>query len=281
MSHEQFSLRYGTWAMVLGAAQGLGESFANKLAQRGINVCLVDMQEEGLIRVAAEIRNTYQVKSHTIVVDLAGKEAITPLVDWLSATKDCRLFVYSAAYGPVKMFLDNEPEELDRYVDTNARSLIQLAHAFSRQLVSINASGGMIFISSLAGLWGTSLVSPYGATKAFDWNLGESLNYELASFDIDVLAVCAGAMDTPHYLSTEPQYGKLKPSVQRSDDVAEQSLQSLGKRAFFIPGFGNRFTYFFLGRVLPRVWAVRLLNKTMMRMYKIKWQPEKWLKNDI
>ena len=277
-SNEKFSLHYGTWAMVLGAAQGLGESFANKLAQRGINVCLVDMQEPGLIRVAAEIQDAHHIKTHTIIVDLAERDAITPLTEWIAQTKDCRLFVYSAAYGPVKMFLDNEPEELDRYVDTNARSLIQLAHAFSRQLVSANASGGMIFISSLAGLWGTSLVGPYGATKAFDWNLGESLNYELANFDIDVLAVCAGAMDTPHYLSTKPQYGKLKPSVQPSDDVAEQSLKSLGKRAFFIPGIGNRFTYFFLGRVLPRAWAVRLLNKTMMRMYKVKWQPEKWLK---
>jgi short-subunit dehydrogenase len=277
-SHAQFSLRYGTWAMVLGAAQGLGESFANKLAQRGINVCLVDIQENGLLRVAAEIQDVHQVKTHTIIVDLASREAVTPLTDWLAQTKDCRLFVYSAAYGPVKMFLDNEPEELDRYVDTNARSLIQLAHAFSRRLVSDNASGGMIFISSLAGLWGTALVSPYGATKAFDWNLGEALNYELASFDIDVLAVCAGAMDTPHYLSTEPQYDTLKPSIQRSEDVAEQSLLSLGKRALLIPGIGNRFTYFLLGRVLPRAWAARLLNKTMMRMYKIKWQPEKWLK---
>ena len=275
MVNEKFQQRYGTWAMVLGAAQGLGESFANQLASRGVNICLVDMQLEALAHVATQVQQVYHVETHTIEMDLSIKEAVPLLMEW-TTTVDCRLFVYSAAYGPVKMFLDNEPDELDHYIDTNARCLLQLSHAFSRHLTTNKLSGGMIFMSSLAGLWGTSLVSPYGATKAFDWNLGEALNYELAPFDIDVLAVCAGAMSTPNYISTGPKYSTFKPKVHRPDYVVEQSIRSLGKKALLIPGFSNKITYFLLGRLLPRAWAVRVLNSTMLKMYKSKWQPQQW-----
>jgi short-subunit dehydrogenase len=123
-------------------------------------------------------------------------------------------------------------------------------------------------MSSLAGLWGTQLVVPYGATKAFDYNLAEGLHYELKDRNIDVMACCAGATDTPNYQSTRPKKNLFGPSVLDPHYVAKKALKKLGKRPLYIPGFMNQITYFLLTRVFTRSFSSRLMNRTMGRMYK-------------
>jgi short-subunit dehydrogenase len=128
----------------------------------------------------------------------------------------------------------------------------------------------MLFMSSLAGLWGTQLLGPYGATKAFSYILAEALNHELKAHHIDVMACIAGATATPAYLGTEPRYGWPRPTVMEPQDVAERALARLGKRAVYIPGMANRMNYFLLSRVLPRSVARRLFNSTTGKMYREK-----------
>jgi hypothetical protein len=122
-------------------------------------------------------------------------------------------------------------------------------------------------MSSLAGLIGMQLVSSYAATKAFAWNLAEALHHELKPQQIDVMACIAGATATPAYLKTKPTYGYLKPLVMNPTDVAESTLQKIGKKALFIPGFSNRMNYFILTRLLPRKMAASVANKTMLTMF--------------
>lgn len=122
-------------------------------------------------------------------------------------------------------------------------------------------------MSSLAGLIGMQLVSPYAATKAFAWNLAEALHHELQQHKIDVMACIAGATATPAYLKTKPKYGWPKPAVMRPEEVTEQALNKLGKKVLFIPGFSNRLNYFILTRLMPRKMAASIANKTMAKMY--------------
>ena len=50
------SKKYGPWAVIPGGSEGLGESFANKIGQAGINVVLIARKEEPLENVARKIR---------------------------------------------------------------------------------------------------------------------------------------------------------------------------------------------------------------------------------
>jgi short-subunit dehydrogenase len=52
-----------------------------------------------------------------------------------------------------------------------------------------------------------------------------------------------------------------------SEDVAESALNTLGKKALYIPGFSNRVNYFILTRLLPRKLAASIANKTMLSMF--------------
>ncbi len=178
------------------------------------------------------------------------------------------LLIYNAAFSPIKPFINYSSEEIDTFIEVNARTQLQLVHAFVKRLITDKKGGGILLMSSLAGLIGMQLVAPYAATKAFAWNLAEALNHELKPHNIDMMACLAGITDTPEYRKTNPNFGFIKPAIMSPGDVAEGALKSLGKRARFIPGFSNRLNYFILTRLMPRKMAASIANKTMGKMYR-------------
>ena len=164
--------------------------------------------------------------------------------------------------------MEYSQEDLDCYMEVNARMPARLVHG----LVSSHAGNsrqkkGIILMASMAGLWGSGLLAPYGATKAYNIVLAEALHYELKSEGFDVMACVAGPTSTPAYLATHPHYGRLPIHVMTPQQVAEGALGSLGKRAFYIPGWRNRLNYFLLTRILPRRITARLFNRATGNLY--------------
>lgn len=267
---KSFRKRYGDWALIAGSAEGLGEAYAISLARRGMNLLMVDKQEKKLLDLAARLEKAHGIATTSMVADL-GDPATQEKIMEAVATSGCRLLIYNAAYSRVKPFLENNRADLDAYIRVNCSMQLHLVHAFSTYLKENGKGGGILLMSSLAGLMGMQLVASYAATKAFAWNLAEALHYELKGYGIDVMACVAGATSTPAYLATEPTYGGLRPSVMKPIDVTEAALHAFGRKARFIPGFTNRWNYFLLTRVMPRPLALRLANKAMTGLY-----PEAW-----
>jgi hypothetical protein len=266
---RKFKERYGPWALIAGAAEGLGRAWSVSLADRGLNLIMVDHQEDKLTGLARRLSEDKKIKIRIVCADLESNDTLTQLTRELE-TVDCRLLIYNAAYSRVKPFLDSTPEELERYITVNCRSQILLVHTFARHLVDQNRTGGILLMSSLAGLIGMQLVASYAASKAFAWNLAEALSYDLEGTGIDVMACIAGATSTPAYLATQPRYGIFRPSVLSPEYVTEAALERFGKTNRFIPGFSNRMNYFVLTRLMPRSWASKLANRTMEKMYPMK-----------
>jgi short-subunit dehydrogenase len=125
----------------------------------------------------------------------------------------------------------------------------------------------MLIMSSLGSLWGTRLLIPYGATKAFDLVFAEALHYELKEDNIDVMACVAGATSTPTYLASSPKYGWPKPLVQKPGEVAEAALKNFGKKAIYISGRNNRLNYFILTRILSRRQSAGIFNRMVGKMF--------------
>ena len=266
MVDKAFKNKYGSWAIVVGSAEGLGEAYTIALAKRNINLILVDNQLEKLTAISSKVTNVFGVETVQLHLDLKDGNAVELLLKEIKKT-DCRLLIYNAAYSLIKPFVNHTEEELDCFIDINTRTQLKLVHQFSKLLIDKKQAGGIILMSSLAGLIGMQLVSSYAATKAFAWNLAEALHHELKPQQIDVMACIAGATATPAYLKTKPTYGFIKPLVMNPTDVAESALQKIGKKALFIPGFSNRLNYCILTRLLPRKMAASVANKTMLMMF--------------
>ena len=114
-------------------------------------------------------------------------------------------------------------------------------------------------MSSLAGAQGSPNLAVYAATKSFNTILAEGLWKELKPHGIDVIASCAGAILTPGYKQSE-KTGKA-PGTMTALEVAEQTLNALGKGPVVIPGAINKIARFLLTRLLSRKAAINIMNK--------------------
>ena len=258
--------RYGNWALVAGAAEGIGEGFCNVLASNGFNIILVDLNPSVMHDLAIQIEHKYHVKTLELKLDLASKDAAERCMA-LAASTGCRFMVYVAAFSKVCRFTDLDRTDLDNFLSVNTRTLLHLVHNFSNRLISAGKTGGIILVSSLAGLIGPQYVATYAATKAFSIRLTEALHEELREKGIDITVCCAGTVSTPTYWKSNPSFEKMKPPVMESAEVAHYAISSLGTKTVCIPGVINRLQYFFLMNMIPRRIANRLVNNAMKKMY--------------
>ena len=257
--------RYGEWAAVIGAAEGIGAAYCEEVAKPGLNILIIDIKKDESEKLRQRLQKDNGLNTEVLILDLNDENSAERIAERVKVLS-CRLVIYNAAYGPVKSFVDNSLEEIDRYINVNSRTLIHLIH----RLIPIwkGEKAGIIIMSSLAGLFGTRLVAPYSATKAFDLNLGEALHHELKPQNIDVLVCCAGATNTPNFRNTKPDLVIFpKPHIAEPSLVAKEAINNLGKKALHIAGFQNRMNYFFLSRVLSRKTASSIFNSTMKRLY--------------
>ena len=101
--------------------------------------------------------------------------------------------------------------------------------------------GGIVLMSSGAGLAGSAYNAAYAASKAFELVLGESLWSEWRSRGVDVMSVIGPAIDTPTFrASMPPEAVAAMPPAMSPDDVVEEVLAALGSTPSFVPGAANR-----------------------------------------
>jgi len=262
MDSLQFRERYGPWAVVAGASQGLGAEFARQIAARGVNVALVAVDRERLQAVGSEIRSAHGVEVRTATFDLADAD-LGGSVDALTSGLDVGLLVYNAAYAPIGRFVDQPLEGALRALDVNCRAPLVLAHRFAPRLVA-RGRGGILLLSSMAGLHGTAMVATSAATKAFNLVLAEGLWAELRENGVDVLACCPGPTRTPGYLQSKAR-GSLRP--MEPDAVVIETLRALGAKPSLVTGRSNRLAAFVFSRLLSRETSVRLMSGATRRMY--------------
>ena len=262
--------KYGSWAFIGGAAEGLGSAYARALASGGMNLILVDQQKALQEKLSGQLRSSYGIQVIPMHLDLAESVAVQKIEEVLKEYA-CRLFIYNAAFSRVQKFMENDPAQLDRYVQVNVRTPLHLVHAFcALHNKQSELRKGIILMSSLAGSWGTRLLGPYGGTKAFNHNLAESLYHELKDDGFDVLACIAGPSSTPGYLASLPRGKANTVSVMTPDQVVSAALGALGTRAFVIPGFRNKLNYFLMSRILPRRYSLTLMNHAVGELYREK-----------
>ena len=271
---REFRSQFGEWALVAGAAEGIGEGFSEALAKKGMNLVMVDFNGEVLHVLSERLKNSYSVLTREIKMDLSGKDAPQACMNAV-LDLDCRLLVYIPAYSRVKPFLSTSGDELDRYIDLNSRTPLHLVHSFIRS-VREHQPAGIILLSSLAGLIGTTYLAPYAATKAFNILLAESLGSEFIDSKIKISVCCAGQTSTPAYWSSKPSAAVKWPPVMSPEKVAGYAIKKLGKKTIINPGWQNRFSFFLLTHIFSRKTAAKFLRKSMKRIYKINGQNKLW-----
>lgn len=263
---EAFRDRYGPAALVTGGSGGIGEAFARELARLGLDLVLVSNDPEPLDRAARRIARDHGVEVTPACIDLARPDLVDVLEERIGDV-EIGLLVCSAARSLVGRFLEQDIAEKLEALDVNCRSTLALVHRYAGRMRE-RGRGGVIVMTSLAGLHGAPLTSTYSATKAFGLVLGEALWEELRPAGVDVLSVAAGPTATPTWEASRPDTGGLlAPRVMQPGDVVLEALDALGRRPTVIAGRCNRLAMLLLGRLLPRSAATRLVGRSMRSIF--------------
>jgi short-subunit dehydrogenase len=115
-------------------------------------------------------------------------------------------------------------------------------------------------------MYGTAYSANYAGTKAYNLIIGESLWYELGRYGVDVLGFMAGSTKTPGWDANTPKPGRFVKVMDVKPTVNE-ALNALGKRSSLIAGKSNRLGYFFMGKMVSRERAIRIVSGTMDKMF--------------
>jgi len=229
-----FIEKYGPWALVAGASEGVGASFAEALAERGLNVVLVARRQQVLDEVAGGIRAATGVETRTLALDLARPDAAAALVEAVADLEIGFLVHCAGADADYTPFLDSPVGTAEALVQRNCTVLVQLCHAFATSMVA-RGRGGIVILGSGSGFAGAPRLATYGATKAFDMVFAEGLWAELQPQGVDVLGLVLGETDTPalrrmrHRLGLAASEDEAPPGASSASDVVSDGLANLGR----------------------------------------------------
>jgi len=265
-SSQTFKTKYGPWALVTGAAWGMGTEFARQIGALGLNLILVDIRGDELAQVAEEVRKSSGVEVKTVVTDLSRLEFIETLRRETEGA-EIGLLVSNAAYPPVGLFFEQSLEDKLRMIEVNCRAPLLLVQEFGAKMLA-RKRGGIILVSSGSALQGVAYISSYAATKAYNLILAESLWDELREHNVDVLGFMPGATRTTGFVLSKPHLGRSTvASIMEPKPTVAEALKALGRTPSWIPGRRNRWTLTVAQRLLPRKLMIKLVGSNMRKWY--------------
>lgn len=222
-----FRDRYGPWAVIAGASEGVGRAFAHAIAANGVHCILVARREGPLLALRQEIVDEGGADCIIAPLDLAAPDAFDRLTA-LVGEREVGLYVNNAGADPQgAQFLDRDIALWREQVRRNIDTLLLSCHYFGQRMRQ-RKRGGLLLVGSGACYGGGSFMSVYSASKAFQLCLAESLWAELQPFGVDVLYLALGATDTPALRTLLADKGlPLPPDLAVAADAAALGLARL------------------------------------------------------
>ncbi|WP_156688139.1 SDR family NAD(P)-dependent oxidoreductase [Mycobacterium sp. Marseille-P9652] len=256
---DRFAGRYGPWALITGASEGIGRELATAVARRGLNVALVARRTSRLQHLSQEIREAHGVQTQILAADLAQPDAVRRLAEQ-TRDLDVGLLVLAAGFGTSGPLTDSAPDTQLEMIAVNVAAVTALARAFAPRLVA-RGHGGVVLFGSILGWQGVPGQATYAATKAYVQAFAEGLRAELRPDGVDVLSVAPG----PVHTGFAARAGLSMTSADTPDVVAKAALAALGRRTTVVPGTRAKLLTAALAS-LPRRYRTAILGSVMRRM---------------
>ncbi len=197
----------GKFAVVLGAASGIGRSSAEALAELGASVVCADRDGAGAEATAAGIRKRGGAAEAT-VADAASMAAVNGLAELVRARSPrVDIAVTTPGLNIRKTILDYTEEDLDRVVTLNLKGTVYFFQAFGRLMIE-QGGGSIIACSSVRAVTIEPGLAVYGSTKAAIGLLVKGFASEVGRFGVRVNAIAPSIAETA---LTEPF--KQRPDI--------------------------------------------------------------------
>lgn len=195
-------------AIITGAAQGIGEAAAKRLAKDGFKVGVLDFNLDLAKKVADSI-DGFAVK-----VDVSNRESFFQAVEEVvEQYGQLDVLINNAGVAPSGPLMAMRQNDVDKAYSVNAGGVLWGIQAAAEQFIKQGRGGKIINAASQAGIVGNMGIGLYGSTKFAVRGLTQTAARELAQYNITVNAYAPGST--------------LTPMIQASaEEISEQTGQS-------------------------------------------------------
>jgi len=188
---DVFSLK-GKTALITGGGTGIGAAIAKSMHAAGATVVLVGRREAELQAAVKELGSRAYAISHDITQFDKSQELVERVTKEVGPI-DC--LVNNAGINMKKSAITTTEAEFQTILSTNVLAAHSLTKAFAPQMIE-RKSGSVLFIASMASLFGIPLVVAYSAAKSAQVGMVRTLASELSSQGIRVNAIAPGWIET-------------------------------------------------------------------------------------
>lgn len=181
----------GGTALVTGASSGIGATYADRLASRGIDLLLVARDASRLNALADQLSARHGVKVEVLVADLSKDAELRSVERRLRGDDAVSMLVNNAGIGPKGALLADDIDYLDQMIALNVTAANRLAVA-AAQTFAARGTGSIINIASAVAIVPDIFNGTYSGSKSFVLALTLALANDLKDKSVKVQAVLPG-----------------------------------------------------------------------------------------
>jgi 2-deoxy-D-gluconate 3-dehydrogenase len=187
----------GKGAIVTGAAMGIGQAIAFRLAEAGAGVMITDINAEAAIQTVEQLI-ARGGKARAIQADATSADDAKKAVEaTVESFGHLDILVNNAGIYPFSPILEISEEMWNKVLDINIKGVYSYSQAAAREMVRAGHGGKIVNIASMEGLHPREHLAAYVASKGGVIMLTKAMALELATHNILINAIAPGGVWTP------------------------------------------------------------------------------------
>lgn len=194
-------------AIITGGSSGIGRAITLGYVKEGAKVMIAALREDPCREVVKEVEDMGGEAAY-FTLDVSDLNKHRELLDTaVNAFGKVDILVNDAGYARRETVFDVTPEDWDKMMDINLKSVFFLSQSFARQVIKQGTPGRIINIGSVAGAMDMHPISiAYHAAKGALINVTRVMAVDLAHYNITVNCIGPGSTITPLSASKNPEY---------------------------------------------------------------------------
>ena len=250
----------GRWVLVTGASSGLGREMAKILAVKyGAHLLLVARRQERLNELEAELEASTGVQVETCVADLSKLEDVDRVIA-VAQSRPLYGAILNAGVTHFGAYADLSWDAFRSMLDTNVIATVRLSTALVPTLEA--QGGGLMIVSSMAGIHPVPYQTHYSATKAFLVHFGVGLWHELEGRNVSITSYAPSGVVSE--MTAGESFTPLRRWLMPVEQAASEGVEAFRTRKYLhISGFTNR-----VGSAFARMLPGRLATSLVAAQYR-------------
>lgn len=231
----QEALKHGGYAVVTGAASGVGKVAALRFAEAGLGVVMADLESSQLDEAVAEVGASAQDGMQVIGVptDVTKDADLSALADIAFSTGSIAVLMNNAGIGGLSTTPWSEMENWQKLIDVNFMGVLRGTHAFLPRMIEANRPAVVVNTGSKQGITTPPGNAAYNISKAAVRILTEQTSHELRKAEAPISAhlFVPGFTYTGMIARVMPE---KPPAAWTSEECVDYFLGRLAKDDFYI-----------------------------------------------